>query len=527
MNSIAQPARDDPAGAWAAFARDSATALERFERSLGQPARAQTAVFDEVIGYAKETAFGRAFGFAEIRDIEQFRERVPITGWSEHAAWVERAKREYGPVLTAEAPIHYERTSGSSALAKDIPYTPKLLGQLQRALTVWLAKLYEDCPGVAGPAWWSLSPSQPVSTRTENGVPIGSAGDEVYLQGSAAEQVLATIIDMRPELAADDWKARMLAMAVNCEELALISVWSPTYLVAVLDTVADEDKRERGLTALQPLLRPQRYRALVNAVDAKDFSLLWPKLKVISAWSDGPSRLYSARIAEQFPQASVVPKGLFATEGVVSLPWGLSQARPLALESHFLEFIDSQGSQKLVEELVAGQVYEPVLTTAGGLYRYALGDLIKVTGFLGNTPTVRFIGRADLRCDLVGEKLDGDLVTGALEAAGLSEPAMLIPVVDSKRPYYVLVTETQRDTAEAAQALDAALKDCFHYRLARDNQQLGAPECVQSSNLSALLHAGWEALDKRAGDVKPAPLVVSPELAREMLARCCAAGVAS
>jgi hypothetical protein len=331
---------------------------------------------------------------------------------------------------------------------------------------------------------------------------------------------------MREVVTARNWQLRMLAAAVECADLALISVWSPTWLMAILDTVADQGRRAEGLAELRPHLSAARYHSLVSAVDADDFSQLWPDLRVISVWADGPSLLYARRIARRFPQAQLVPKGLFATEGVVSLPWGLAEASPLAIESHFFEFIDRQGTPRIVAELVDGEVYEPVLTTAGGLYRYALGDLIKVTGHLGNTATIRFVGRADLRSDLVGEKLDADIVAGALETTGLSEPAMLVPAADARRPHYVLITEADNDPATTAQALDAALRESFHYGIARDNEQLGQLECVRSANLAALLQSGWEALEKRSGDAKPAALITSPDLARELLARCSFAGIA-
>ncbi len=73
----------------------------------------------------------------------------------------------------------------------------------------------------------------------------------------------------------------------------------------------------------------------------------------------------------------------------------------------------------LAHELQVGQHYQLVLTTAAGLYRYCLGDLVEVNGFLGQAPQVTFlrkVGEGDA-VNLVGEKLDARQVAQAVESA--------------------------------------------------------------------------------------------------------------
>ena len=49
--------------------------------------------------------------------------------------------------------------------------------------------------------------------------------------------------------------------------------------------------------------------------------------------------------------------------------------------------------------------YDIVLTQHGGLYRYRIGDRVRVTRFYQATPCLEFVGRSDAVCDLTGEKL--------------------------------------------------------------------------------------------------------------------------
>jgi hypothetical protein len=514
----------DHARVWRDFAQKSAKHVEQFERSLEAPAVVQAKRFDEAIAGGRKTTFGREHGFAAIRSIDSYRNRVPISRWSDYAPWVERAQQSRDPILTSELPLHFECTSGSTAAKKIIPYTRALLQQFQRALIVWLAKLYEQCPEAAGPAWWSLSPDHSQPTNAANGVPIGSASDAAYLQGCIAESLFSTVIDTRASLGSMDWKTELLARVAASEDLALISVWSPTYLTALLDPVLSADSSADVLRRMRELLAPCRYDALRAAINAQDFSIVWPQLRVLSAWADGPSALYAGTVAKWFSGAKLIPKGLFATEAIVSFSWGVSAERPVAIESHFFEFLDEHGKVLLIDELAAGKRYEPVITTGGGLYRYALGDLIEVTGYLGRTPAVTFVGRSDARMDLVGEKLDESLVASAFVEAGIEGPAVLIPFAAAARPHYVLVAERNSDADDDALALrlDSALRDCHHYAVARHNGQLDCVDVHRVPSLASLLHDAWESLGKRSGDTKPARLVTSQALAHEMLSRCAA-----
>jgi hypothetical protein len=108
----------------------------------------------------------------------------------------------------------------------------------------------------------------------------------------------------------------------------------------------------------------------------------------------------------------IQPKGLIATEGIISIPFG--QHWPLAVTSHFLEFVASDGQVLRAHELERGNTYEVCLTTSGGLYRYRLNDLIRVDGFAENTPSIRFVAKTGQISDHFGEKLSEAFVYTAI-----------------------------------------------------------------------------------------------------------------
>ena len=155
---------------------------------------------------------------------------------------------------------------------------------------------------------------------------------------------------------------------------------------------------------------------------------------------------------------------------------------------------------RLAHELDDGGEYGVVLTTAGGLWRYRLGDRVRVEGRLHATPSLRLVGRTDGVVDRVGEKLSPGFV-GAVLARLVPGAAfaMLAPSGDA----YTLFTSGAADPA----ALDAALCGNPHFDHARRLGQLG-PTRVRRVGPDAFARyaARRVALGRRLGDLKPEPL---------------------
>jgi hypothetical protein len=77
-----------------------------------------------------------------------------------------------------------------------------------------------------------------------------------------------------------------------------------------------------------------------------------------------------------------------------------------AYRSHLLEFIDLRNDQlKSLGELELHREYEPVISTGGGLYRYRMNDVVKVTGFYrSKLPLLQFLYKRDYVSDIRGKR---------------------------------------------------------------------------------------------------------------------------
>jgi hypothetical protein len=217
----------------------------------------------------------------------------------------------------------------------------------------------------------------------------------------------------------------------------------------------------------------------------------------------------------RFPGVEVQGKGLLATEGVVSIPFG-DGAPVAAVTSHYLEFLDPRdGRSCRLDEVEVGGTYEVALTTGGGLYRYRLRDLVRVDGLLHRTPRLTFVGRADRASDIAGEKLTAALVERALgaaaRAAGVSPSfAMLAPAWTPAPHYRLYVDAPASDAAGLAAALDRELRGAHHYALCRSLGQLGPVHGVAVSAGARIYERACEERGQRAGAIKAPALEPAP-----------------
>ncbi|MCQ3032631.1 GH3 auxin-responsive promoter family protein [Pseudomonas syringae] len=513
---------------WQSFIDGTHATLDHWQTQCDQPEQAQERLLLGMLSANRDCAFGRAHDFAGIRNASDFRDKVPPSTYAQLQPWVEQAQHDSDAVLTTSPPLFFERSSGNSALQKHIPYTRDFLAQLQGALTVWLAHMYRQVPEIShGSGYWSMSPPLQQSAISANGILIGSVSDLQYLQGSAIAGLAGTLLI--PDMAHDvvHWRRQTLLALVADADLSIISVWSPTFLSSLLQPLLDTENPESRQTCdwLEAMLPAPRKQALRHARAQGVFTELWPRLAAVSCWMDGPSRGYAAQLATRFPQARWLPKGLFATEGVVSVPFGEGAGCPLAIGSHYLEFVGDDGLPKGAHSLRMGETAQVLLTTGAGLYRYALGDRVRVVGKQGDTPRVEFVGRSASACDLVGEKLDEQLVEGVLaQCIDSTDSACLIPDSRNTPPHYVaLVSTSSAIPCEVlANDIDTALQSSFHYGHARTLGQLG-PVRVRlvsggAQQLAALLQRAAEATGIRAGDVKPRALISRLDTANALLA---------
>lgn len=117
------------------------------------------------------------------------------------------------------------------------------------------------------------------------------------------------------------------------------------------------------------------------------------------------------------------------------------------------------------------------MTTGGGLYRYQLNDIVKVTGFFNSLPLLEFLGRDNCLSDLVGEKLHLGHVEAVIQQAERElcthfSFAMMAPDETGSGYVFFYSAANDPDTATLQAAMEQGLMENYHYLHARSLSQL-------------------------------------------------------
>jgi hypothetical protein len=491
----------------------------RFRQASRNPQAAQWRKLHGYLETNAHTAFGKAFGFDRIRSYQEFARQVPVAGYDSFEGFIHRIRDGEPNVLTSEPVTHLVPTSGSTGARKLIPFTNGLQQEFNAAIGPWILDLQRQAPAVlGGAAYWSVTPAFQVLREEKSAVPIGFDSDTAYLGGTRrhlAEAVMAVPSSVQHARTLTEFRFQTLLHLLRCRELRLISVWHPSFLTLLLDGLSEHwnDLLHELATAQvnSPGSSVRRIRELRNA-DPSQPEKLWPKLRVISCWGDASAELSITALRRLFPNTLIQPKGLLATEAVVTIPF--CGQHLLALASHFFEFLDAEGRIHLARELQLGEEYEVIVTTSGGLCRYRLQDRVGVTGFLESVPALRFLGRVGNVSDRFGEKLSEAFVTGILDelTEDLPSPprfALVAPDETQSGLRYTLYLEGHAPS-EIAKRMDALLRENPHYALCRDLGQLQPPALFLITGRGFETFAARELArsNPRLGDIKPCSLSV-------------------
>lgn len=491
--------------------------------------------------------YGREHGFDEVRSVEDYRQRVPLTDYEDYREHIRDIREGATGVLTREPVLLLEPTGGSSGSAQLIPYTASLKREFARGAAAWVSDLFLNDPHLLrGPAYWSVSPALRREERSPGGIPVGFETDAEYLGGSRS--LASAVMAVPPEVGqiqdTGSFRYATLLYLLRSRSLALISVWNPTFLTLLLSpmpqwsesltrdiecgTLSAPAPLDSNLTTrLEARLRPDPRRAAevrgaLALSPPEAHARLWPRLRLLSLWADAHAALQVPAAGRLFPQARVQGKGLIATECFVSLPLTGYSGTALALRSHFFEFLpeDSRSAPDaptlLAHELEPGERYSVAVTTSGGLYRYRLGDVVEVADHIGSCPLLRFLGRSGVS-DRYGEKLSerraGAALRGAFADANLT-PAFAMLAFEEEANAYTLFVEpaTKPDTSGAAlldlaAGIEARLREDYHYDYCRRLGQLGPLRVFRTCPRAGDTYLeACRSLGQRPGDAKPVAL---------------------
>jgi hypothetical protein len=506
--------------------------LRAFKDATHYPQEWQETLLRRILAHHVDTDFARDHHFAAIRSPADFRRQVPVAPYEYFEPYIARVRQGKFRALLADPQVHmFALTSGTTATRKFIPVTQQYLSDYKRGWNIWGLKAYEDHTASKMRPIVQMSSDWQEFT-TEAGIPCGSVSG---LTASMQKRVIRWLycvpacVGCIKDSAAKYYVALRLSVP---RDVGMIVAANPSSLVN-LARAGDQDKEHliRDLfngtlsdhvdvpgdirAALARRLRKRhvtRARALeaiVNRTGTLYPCDYWAKDCIIGNWMGGSVGLYLRHFPRYYGDTPVRDIGLLASEGRMTIPMDDGTASGvLDITTHYFEFMPEGEAAKpnpitlAAHEVQEGQTYYILPTTAYGLYRYQISDLVRVTGFYNRTPLLEFLSKGAHFANLTGEKLSEYHVAGAmrdvLAAMNMTLTAYsLAPCWNDDRPYYGLFIErpdlaTREQGLRLALALDRKLMDMnIEYASKRESLRLGA------IRLQLLANRSWHNWDRQ------------------------------
>ncbi len=478
-----------------------------FMRGTVDPLGVQTERLIAILRHNAATEIGRRYGFGSIRSFTELRRRVPVHTYDDLAPAIDRMTRGERNVLTADPPVLYCRTSGTTGTPKHVPITPGFIEEFSRTQKMWLRQLLYDHPRMlSGRILSMVSPA--VEGHMPDGTPYGAmTGHSYSTQYPAARAMYALpyAVFTVPDFHAKYYAALRIALgrrismafATNPSTLVLLARLLTEHAEALIRDVHDGALRppaplppELAPTLTAPLSRNPRRAAELQRLLDRDGALrpaaVWPDLSLLATWQGGSAPFYLQQLPAMYGDVPVRDLGLIASEGYMTVP--LRDGTPgglAALSGLVMEFQPVRSDNTVEEvflhagELEVGRQYAIVLTNSGGLYRYAIGDVVEVLERMGAAPVLAFRHKIGSVLSMTGEKVTEtqviDAMTEVCRTLDVTLAGFTVSIALGETPAYLLAAEP-RTTPAMLEAFDRALRARnIEYAAKRDSLRLGPP----------------------------------------------------
>jgi hypothetical protein len=509
---------------------------QRLQHAAEDPQRAQQEFLSTVLMRNRDTAFGRQHEFLRIGDIAGYRRHVPIRDYEGFRSYIDRMVHGEPNVLTADPPLMFTSTSGTTGHPKLVPVTEATRRELSAVSRIWFRYLSRDHPAIFQHRIMTLV-SPAVEGSTPCGLPVGTMSGLLYQRlpwlvrrRVALPYAVMTIADydlryfvalrlalqhsVSALLTANPSTLLRLATLAEAKAEALIrGIHDGTLGIAGVDLpVGVQQDSTRLLNGLKHSLAADHPRARMLEQCVRQHGGLrlkdaWPELGLLVCWLGGSGGFQAALLKANYGALPIRDPGYRASEATFSLT--LEDGTPtgmLLLTTNFYEFIPEQAIEEakppvlLAHELEVGQTYSMVVTTGSGLYRYDMNDIVRVEGFHRRAPLVAFVRKGGEMTNITGEKLHANHVLEATRSAQQGVGLKLVQV----RAIANLLENRYDVLAESAEpgvghdqlrsflvALDEALcRLNIEYAQKRHSKRLNAPHAY-------LMRVGWSEAQKR------------------------------
>ncbi len=453
------------------FLREQISNAEEFVRSLDYPVQTQKDFLLTLIQRNKDTRFGRKHHFSEIKNVRDFQKNIPILGYNDLRPYIEKVIDGKTNALFSQKPLMFLKTSGTTDKPKYIPVTKESKKDNRDTMQIWVYSALIDHPNLAGGT--SLIISSPKKEGRIGKYNFTSYSGFIRENQPAFSKLYYALPSRIYEIEDEDLRYYTIARVAIEQNLTMFNTAnSSTILNFAKKTDEEKENLIKGvrdgtfnldvasrhdqeiIKKLKFKPNPERARELSEIVEEtgnlfpKDY---WENLVVIGCWKGGSQSIFYSQFGKYFGDIPVRDLGILASEGRMTIPLSDEGGSGiLDIKHSFFEFISEEQMEKsnpevlTVEQLEKDKNYFILITNNSGLYRYDMGDRIKVTGFYKKTPELCFLDRGKYCSSITGEKItEHQTILAMKNICSEIETFILHPAFEnhSSLPHYHLLIE--------------------------------------------------------------------------------------
>ncbi len=459
------------------------------------PVASQKEILKTHLEKAKDTAFGKYYGFQKILESEDiqktFAETVPYFDYNEmETNWWCKTQEGLEDITWPGRPKYFARSSGTTGkTSKKIPVTTDMIEAIRTT-------------GI-----------KQVGALTNFEIPSDFYEKEIMMLGSSTdlEQQDQFLEGEISGISASNIPFWFRGYYKPGEEIAQMNDWDQK-----VETIA-KNARNWDIGALSgiPSWMELMMKKVIEYHDAKNIHEIWPNLQVYTTGGVA-FQPYEKSFNQLLAKPITVIDTYLASEGFLAFQNrpGTTSMKLVTDNGIYFEFvpfkpeyINEDGSlAQHAPALTLAEVepdvdYVLIISTVSGAWRYLIGDTIAFTDV--EKAEIKITGRTKFFLNVVGSQLSVNKMEVALremeEKFDIEIPEFTLAAVkidDEFHHHWYLGTETKIDSNEIATALDNALKDANkNYAVARSKALKG----VKVSTVKPEVFHEWNAKNKKKG----------------------------
>lgn len=418
---------------------------KKFNRATENSQKVNEEVLFKILKANCKSEIGIKYNFENIKSVEAFRKQVPLTEYKDYEKYIERMEKGEKNILVSGDVEYFGHTSGTTGKQKLIPATRNS----RRTASKYMALLTNKFSYNNFKENWNYGKGLMIAdivmnTYTDDGIPICSATSGGM---NAIKYVLPYLYTSPIEImkVTDKEAALYLHLLFGLKETSLLYI-SGVFISNVLDLFRTLEDRYKDLVrdirtgrvnrnlnidgntrmSLNKRLSPNIARAdKLESEFSKGFKgisrRIWPNISYIATVTGANFSIYDDKVNYYTDSLPIYSPAYAATEAMIGINPNAKKIRYVIIpDTAFYEFMPVEEGEKIgkqtfcLEELEAGKKYEIVITNYAGLYRYRLGDVIKVTSFYNNSPEIEFLYRKNQVLNMVSEKTNEEHLTNSI-----------------------------------------------------------------------------------------------------------------